>query len=36
MVEAHDFLQWFTAEVCLYCLQILYFEFNPFRVNFPS
>lgn len=36
MVEADDFLQRFTAEVCLHCLQILYFEFNPFRVNFCS
>lgn len=36
MVEAHNFLQRFIAEVCLYCLQILYSEFNPFRVNFRS
>lgn len=36
MVEAHNFLQRFIAEVCLYCLQILYFEFNPFGVNLCS
>jgi hypothetical protein len=36
MVEAHDFLEWIRAEVCLHCFQILYPEFYPLALGFSS
>lgn len=36
MVEAYNFLQWISAEVCLHRLQILYAEFYLLLVGFSS
>lgn len=36
MVVANNFLQWIRAEVCLYRLQVLYFQFYSLLVGFSS